>query len=199
MSQKWTEVEEKIEALRQQAYTLWRVKATMTGERVEQLLADANDRWVKASEVLKECDEVSILFGSAQELIDFVQIAVQRPEVKLFNTARDNVSTSPILSQYWVSYWFLEGPWPYRIEAMNATPGSPLHDARLVRNPNPHIIHASFKCASEMQYAVAMGELVEIGHEIVQRCESNYGLFSYWDVGDEEGCYLKPRLSRKDM
>jgi len=155
-------------------------------------------------------DEMAIMFQNPYELRSWVDAAVRLPGVVLFNTAHDSVSTQPIPSRYNVHYWFLSSPWPegyepgedlWRVEAMYAHKGSPMHDAlRDQFSPGESLtVHASFKCADEEAYGVATNTLQRNGYEAVQRCESTYGRFSYWRQGEQEtGVFLKPRVNLRD-
>ena len=149
-------------------------------------------------------DEVAIMFRDPDALRHWVEAAVRVPGVTLFNTAHDRVVTSPIPGQYDVHYWFLTVPEEYggwRIEAMYAHPGSPLHDSLLRRmlDQEALVVHASFKCADEEEYGSANSVLARNGYALAQRCDSTYGRFSYWRLDEEEyTVFLKPRVNLRD-
>lgn len=157
-------------------------------------------------------DEMSVLFTDPIRAHTWVTAAVRIPGVTLFNSAQDRVRTAPIRSDYSVHYWFLTVPeehakvQPWRIEAMYAHPGSPLHDSILRPLAASHgdggVMHASFKCASEEEYATANRVLQDNGYECAQRCESSYGRFGYWYPLELEhtavATALKPRVNLRD-
>jgi hypothetical protein len=152
-------------------------------------------------------DEVAVMFTSPGDLRNFVEAAVRVPGVVLFNTAHDSVSTEPIPGHYDVHYWFLsmpetEGENPWRLEVMYAHPGSPLHDSlrrQMTKETPLMLVHASFKCPDEEAYALAVHTLARNGYELLQRCNSTYGRFSYW-LSDVESAdtLLKPRVNLRD-
>lgn len=153
---------------------------------------------------LRHIDEMAIMFKNPEQLRSFVEAAVRIPGVVLFNTAHDSVHTQPIPGQYDVHYWFLSVPEEYgswRIEAMYAHPGSPLHDSLRRQGASDEIlmVHASFKCPSEEDYGIANNILQRNGYEPVQKCDSTYGRFSYWRPEEgTRGVYLKPRVNLRD-
>lgn len=150
-------------------------------------------------------DEMAIMFLDPEALRRWVDAAVRVPGVVLFNTAHDSVATTPIPGRYNVHYWFLSVPPFYgqwRIEAMYAHSGSPLHDSlkRTMNGDDILVVHASFKCADEEAYGVATNTLVRNGYEVAQKCESTYGRFSYWRPEEaQNGVLLKPRLNIRDQ
>ena len=152
-------------------------------------------------------DEMALFFRDEHTLSSFVRAAVGLGEgYLLFNTAYDNVKTSPLLSEYHVRYWFLSTPHGFRVELMCAFPGSPLHDVidrkmAEVHNGGAVSVHASFKCATEEDYANAVHTLKTNAYQLVQACESTYGRFSYWQPAEAEerpDWYLKPRVNLRD-
>lgn len=157
-------------------------------------------------------DEMSVLFTHPERAHLWIDAAVGAPGVEMFNTARDRVRTAPIRSEYSVQYWFLTvpemhwSPQPWRVEAMYAYSGSPLHDSILSQlaavSGDGGVMHASFKCADEEAYATANKVLWDNGYECVQRCESTYGRFGYWyPLGldhDDVVTALKPRVNLRD-
>lgn len=148
-------------------------------------------------------DEMALLFTEHTSIFRFISQAVQLPGVELFNFAKDTVQTAPIHSEYVVQYWFLtSGLGPWRIEAMIQDNASPLHHALSLNaeTGTMTVVHGSFKCAGEMEYGTARHALRTAGWEEVQRGDSAYGRFSYWDNPDEryEGVYLKPRVNLRD-
>lgn len=149
-------------------------------------------------------DEVALLFADPDALAIFVQNAVRQDRVELFNTARDQVYTEPLVSRYEVDYWFLSTEKAYRIEAMVPTVGSPLHTTVAVNSRMRHNealpVHASFKCPDEESYTNATATLTKNGYECAQRCRSAYGRFSYWTplATPTDGVFLKPRMNERD-
>lgn len=155
-------------------------------------------------------DEMALLFLAPSTANDFIRFAVRHEGYRLFNTADDVVRTSPLRSEYLVHYWFLETPHGYRLELMVPHEGSPLHDlsSRGMGPKDFTHMHASFKVQDEEQYAVVNGVLTNAGYENVQKCDSTYGRFGYWQPGLPEQMvegkipvadwYLKPRLNVRD-
>lgn len=153
-----------------------------------------------------EVDEMALLFRSPETLRYWVEAAVRIPGVVLFNTSHDAVTTTPIQGQYDVHYWFLSVPEEYggwRIEAMYAHPGSPLHTtlALKMKEADVTVVHASFKCVDEEMYGIAVNTLSRNGFDLAQKCQSTYGRFSYWGNEEKElgGVFLKPRVNLRDM
>lgn len=189
------------------------VSSTMKLLVEQKALADERVRGMFGAEV--HVDEMSLLFTEPSAARQWVDMAVMLNGVTLFNTARDVVHTAPIQADYEVHYWFLTAPeagaiadWkPWRIEAMYAHRGSPLHDSFLLpmrkSGEDVGVMHASFKCATEEDYAVAVRTLADNGYECAQRCESSYGRFGYWypiDIQDnEQHVALKPRVNLRDV
>lgn len=174
----------------------------------------------------QEVDEVALMFSQEHEVMKFIKAAVQVPGVKLFNVAHDNVQTYPIRRQYGVEYYFLETEWGYRVECMRLSGGhSPLHGGientyfdTVGNQLDSGIVHYSFKCTDETEYANAL-KVMETGlwHHAMT-CESTYGRFSYWMTDEEtdrrlvadgiDWClaekgktleaYIKPRVNLRD-
>jgi hypothetical protein len=190
-------------------------------EQVRYVLESVRMAWVEQNELVRgllgadtAVDEMALLFGSELSVATFVRFAVQEQGYCLFNTATDTVQTEPLRDQYDVTYWFLGAPgWlegqGYRLELMALrSAGSALHNNRLRSSLRitPEMgavpVHASFKCKDESQYAGSYVALKNGGYEVVQRCRSSYGSFSYWQpfLGEETApeWYLKPRLNRRD-
>lgn len=161
-------------------------------------------------------DEIAIQVPNRLALLNLIQQAVARDGVVLSNTATDHVNTLPLQGCYSVDYAFLtgfsiDGVHPYRIEIMHKTHGfSPLHDAILTAiadKASAWCVHASFKVHDENEYGAATHALRKGGYESVQRCDSTYGRFSYWQPYDldteastlgEDFLYLKPRVNLRD-
>lgn len=157
-------------------------------------------------------DEMALLFAGEAQLATFVRYAVRCQGYELFNTAWDHVQTGPISSNYDVTYWFLATPnyepgvKGYRLELMSLlSAGSPLHDRLTTMVAGDSLqyrsVHASFRCDGEEDYATAVVALAKARYELVQRCSSGYGTFSYWKYFAEAGTpswYLKPRVNRRD-
>lgn len=189
-------------------------------EWVSKSMTDLTERQAQASEDLRSLfgtgvtvDEMAVMFEDMDALYGWVTHAVRVPGVTLFNTAHDVVTTGPIPGTYNVRYWFLSSPWAkdtepgeerWRIEAMFAHSGSPLHDSLLrsmrAQDEDAVVVHASFKCRDVEHYAEAQATLRMGGYELVQRCDSTYGKFSYWRKLDATGTwvYLKPRVNLRD-
>lgn len=175
----------------------------------------------------QEIDEVALLFMNEREAWKFIERAVQLPGVKLFNVASDNVRTNPIRSQYGVQYYFLETTWGYRVECMVLSGGhSPLHGGisatyfDVVGNRlDSGIVHYSWKCNDEAEYAEACKTMESVGGwKQAMSCLSTYGMFSYWLTDEDtdqrllddriEWClaekekaleaYIKPRVNLRD-
>lgn len=160
-------------------------------------------------------DEIAYLFGNRHVLDVFTREAVKEDGCILFNTAEDHVHTLPLRTCYGVGYRFFQVPLQYlhgnevRIEAMEILSGlSPLHVAEYQTMIQAGIevgaIHASFKCVNEEQYGAVVHRLRERGWESPQRCESDYGRFSYWAPIDRTPfpdlpfLWLKPRVNTRD-
>jgi len=152
-------------------------------------------------------DEVALMFTSPSWALRFIGSAVRVPGITMFNAAHDVVTTRPIVSTYSAHYWFLTTPDeedPWRLECMYAHVGSPLHDSYrgFMADRDVIAVHASFKCADEEAYGVAVKTLRDNGYEAAQLCDSTYGRFSYWmpeEEGATSGLYLKPRVNLRDM
>ena len=150
-------------------------------------------------------DEFALLVSDSNQLEQLDTILCLAFGWERFNVANDNVKTAPIRSAYSVEYHFYRHPdRDYRLEIMRLTSGiSPLHAAiplplaRQVCTP----VHASFKTTNEEQYAYARNYIEGLGYSEAQRCDSNYGRFSYFV---KEGMfvdrvpYLKPRVNLRD-
>ena len=177
----------------------------------EEVLNYARDGWIKCNEKLRgmfgaDCkiDEMAFLFPNERYLASWVKRFVAQPGYELFNVASDRVITSPIPSEYDVSYWFLRTPFDYRLELMSILDGySPLHHGVNVRVDKVHdnqivAVHASFKVRDEKAYASANATLIREGWECAQKCDSTYGRLSYWNYDPFEGWFLKPRVNLRD-
>lgn len=159
-------------------------------------------------------DEIAYAFASHEDLEEFLHEMVQHPDVTHFNAAHDHVHTLPLRTCYGVRYEFLAveasaAPLchPFRIEAMAVSTGfSPLHVAELrYSKGKPIAVHASFKVVDQVDYGIATTRLRDAGWEPAQRCESDYGRFSYWTPLDRAAwlpdgpiMYLKPRVNMRD-
>lgn len=157
-------------------------------------------------------DEIALLFHSRASKAQFVVDAVKGDGVKLFNTADDHVNTKPFGTEYKVEYMFLEAESlkDMRVEAMSIYTGfSPLHHALLQNHPeieegHPYPVHLSFKCINMDEYYDAVYALDEGGADgigtakCVQTCQSDYGVFSYYNVPSLGNIYLKPRVNMRD-
>lgn len=186
---------------------------------VPAMLKQAGDEVERYDDVLagldfvQGIDEIAFMFPDIHHANCFVNEAVQVPGVSLFNSATDHVHTQPLRTCYDVAYMFLTVPDRYvgrdnvRIEAMYLGDGlSPLHHAVLsemyLNESRCAVVHASFKVTDEEDYAAANHRLRERGWEPVQRCESKYGRFGYWQPLDPDvppGLYLKPRVNLRDL
>lgn len=146
-------------------------------------------------------DEMGLMFADSQDVMSFVSDSVRETDIQLFNYAEDTVRTEPLRSGYEAAYWFLTSGYEFRVEAMMVSEGSPLHTVIRQRSGLEAVcsVHASFKCFDEEDYAVTLVSLRNAGWELVQRCTSGYGKFSYWAHMDRpEGWLIKPRLNTRD-
>lgn len=143
-------------------------------------------------------DEIAVMFRTREELWGWITGAVQEPGVTVFNYAEDRVKTEPIVSSYEVEYTFLRREQvPWRIEAMMIRQGSSPYHSSL--RGQGRVVHASFRCSDVPQYDNVIDAMWERGDvELVQRCESTYGKFSYWRVAGS-GLLLKPRVNLRDQ
>lgn len=167
--------------------------------------------WLAKQGLVYPIDEVALMFDDKAKLFEFIDAAVREPGVKLFNAATDHVLTSPVLGEYWVSYYFLEvEDLGMRVEVMYIERGrSPLHDSLKSYGNNPTIdfrshddpvvVHFSYKVAKS-DYLEARAAMVGGGATLVQDCQSTYGRFSYYrhpEIG--ENIYIKPRVNMRDV
>lgn len=150
-------------------------------------------------------DEISLLFSSPEELMDFVQSA-KRNGMEHFNSASDHVkATVPALGReysYRVQYEFLRVvPEEWRIEAMALLDGSsPLHEDFLETHGPGAPVHVSFKCATLAKYEDIVAQMKAQGWVQAMACVSMYGKFSYWQHVDwPVWSYMKPRVNLRDM
>lgn len=157
-------------------------------------------------------DEIALLFINRAAKGDFVISAVKGDGVKLFNSAEDHVNTKPFGTEYDVEYLFLEAECldGMRVEAMSLLNGlSPLHSALIqnheeIRHGAPYPVHLSFKCHNMDEYHDAVYALEHSGADgygvatSVQFCQSDYGVFSYYNVPSLGHIYLKPRVNMRD-
>lgn len=148
-------------------------------------------------------DEMALYARRPAVIMNFLREVMAIEGYDLFNRADDLVEVSPIPSSYLVEYWFVRTPYDFRLEIMSLIQGfSPLHEVysrheetdRCVAN-----VHASFKVPSSEAYTEAQVALRQAGWECAQRCESEYGKFSYF-INDEVSThwYLKPRVNLRD-
>lgn len=152
-------------------------------------------------------DEVSVYFDMFEPdlLWEYLTESVSEPHVKMFNHSWDQVFTDPIVSEYFVEYFFLEvRDLGMRVEVMRIDRGSsPLHESlsRSESGQTPHTIHYSFKVDDLDDYDKVCRGLKDGGAVFVQGCNSTYGTFSYWRVKDLLGndTYLKPRVNLRDV
>jgi hypothetical protein len=170
-----------------------------------------NTMWGRADEEVRgllgpsyPVDEMALYFTKREELFVFLEVAVKRGWC-VFNCAEDSVSTSPIPAEYGVEYWFLRKDGvPYRLECMVVLDGfSPYHGALgemcALRNMSCALAHASFKVPDERMYGAAMLALRNGEFELMQRCSSTYGKFSYYsDAERKDFPPLKPRVNMRD-
>lgn len=154
-------------------------------------------------------DEVALMFNSKADVWHWLEEQLPKPQVELFNVAKDHVHTYPFGTVYDVNYFFLNTPGNfYRVECM-AIGGaglSPLHEAlrhRYLNQPKP-TVHYSFKCRDEGEYSRVVDYLGRAEFVHVQSCRSTYGKFSYWLLSENVdpevkfGTYLKPRVNTRD-
>lgn len=187
-------------------------KGEQIDDQIPNILQMVERNWTRASEKLRgifgsayEIDEIALWFKDASDMSLFATRLARREGFILFNGASDEVETFPIRSRYDVSYLFMSTPaGSYRLELMNITRGfSPVHgvfETFVDGNISVVTAHASFKVATEEDYANAVRALKGGDHELLMRCESSYGQFSYWDDGvKNSGCPpLKPRWNKRD-
>lgn len=160
-------------------------------------------------------DEVAIQVPNRLALLNLIQHLTAVDGLALTNTATDHVETLPLRTCYSVDYAFitgealrLDGTHSYRLELMHKTVGvSPLHDVlfeAVAEQSAAWVVHASFKVPTEDEYGVVGHRLRDNSYECVQRCDSTYGRFSYWqplDIDDDnksEFVFLKPRVNTRD-
>lgn len=183
---------------------------------VSQVLSTCREKWAVYNEWVRgafgqryNIDEMALIFFEEEALHTFIGSAVKRNGYKLFNHADDKVFTSPIRSDYHVKYWFLETGLGYRLELMYIDSGfSPLHyPAQLAINEMgtvlPLTMHASFKVPDEEHYGVVVNALQrDLEAELVQKCISEYGRFSYFLPPERDKqlgqFYIKPRVNLRD-
>lgn len=185
-----------------------------TDDSADVLLATVAEGHAHMNELLRASlgehviDEMALLFGTLDHLYSFLSHAVRTDGVELFNHATDTVTTGPITSSYEAFYWFLRVADPrYRVELMHVRGLSPLHTPMLYAMEKRHddhvlAVHASFKCATEEDYGVAVATLRTDGWELLQRCDAAYGRFSYWhnpDSAHPAEWLLKPRVNLRDL
>lgn len=148
-------------------------------------------------------DEIALQFNDRATMGNFVMDAVTGDGIKIFNHAFDHVKTHPFHTEYDVEYIFLEMPSTMRVEAMNILQGiSPLHIAvgSHLRDSMPGVVHMSFKCSDLEDYTNVTAALDAAPEaHMVQGCDSTYGAFSYWNLLDQDGVYLKPRVNVRDV
>lgn len=159
--------------------------------------------YLEAYNIEGDIDEIALMFNDEASLGAFVIDAVAGAGVQAFNSARDIVTTRPFDTGYNVTYVFLrmDGE-PMRVECMLIGKGglSPLHKSVKWKAKNhPVAVHVSFKCKSLSDYQQVTKKMDEkLGCELVQKCSSRYGEFSYYDVWaltQSTGLYLKPRVN----
>jgi hypothetical protein len=155
-------------------------------------------------------DEMALLFGTESSAMTFITALVEQKRYALFNSAKDEVRTAPILSVYNVRYWFVSTPWDFRLEIMVLGEGySPVHEGlRQVAAAHDGYgvcaVHASFKVPDEEKYAACVHQFQKNGYAALQHCRSSYGQFSYFsqdatfDSDSRERWLLKPRLNTRD-
>lgn len=180
---------------------------------VKKTLDTINEGYETTKEVVRgifgsECfiDEMAVMAASPIEAMNFLNKCLSQEGYEAFNYATDIVKTGPIVSSYDVQYWFFSTPFPYRIELMKTLNGfSPLHNSIDQDNQMEGMnrrtyvpVHASFKCVDEEDYGIKTGMLRKEGWEMVQRCQSGYGQFSYWRHSDDDTWLLKPRMNLRD-
>lgn len=146
-------------------------------------------------------DEMAVAVPDMGDAANLIHRAVTADGVELFNMAIDDVRVVSHQTRYSVRYLFLNTPHGFRVEVMNISEGlSPLHHAILgeaSKGVTFPVVHASFKVHRHDLEEVedALGDIAY--H--VQRCESTYGVFSYWLPKDTDSLvYLKPRVNLRD-
>lgn len=175
---------------------------------VEENLQVVRDGFLQTNEIVRgllgpsvSIDEMALLFTTRSLALAFTRELVKFEGYELFNAASDLVSTSPIHSHYCVDYLFIRTPFSYRMEIMSVREGfSPIHSVYSGMDAkNGYKIHASFKCPDQEAYGNACATLIRDGFECAQKCESDYGLFSYFSDRDRTTWFIKPRVNLRDM
>lgn len=152
-------------------------------------------------------DEVSLLFTTEADLIDFTKWCIVNG-IDNFNTTGDEMvrmdTDHGLDESFHVRFEFLRVPGaPWRIEAMCVLDGAaPLHFAHLAEHGDGCVVHASWKEANLTTYnRVKEGLRAEGGglvHAVPFHAEyrNSYGQFSYWGTGP---FYFKPRVNLRDI
>lgn len=180
-------------------------------DRAVELACDAQRKAQQAMDmemfVKGTIDEISLLFGTPEELEGFVKWAVAGDKLEHFNSVphdqMDRLDVTDRHEFFHVRFEFLRLPdVDWRIEAMCVLAGlAPLHSQRLAEDREAAVMHASWKCADTDAYRLVKQELGEAFGTMVPAVQFNaeyqnsYGIFSYW--GDR-GPYFKPRVNLRD-
>lgn len=149
-----------------------------------------------------DIDEISLLFGSEQELEQFLALA--EPHVDHFNSVpRDRMWRDDGEEEQWfdVRFEFLRIPtYMWRIEAMCVLDGSaPLHAQKLRDRGRGCVVHASYKLPDEATYYAHKSIVKDVsGRTADAEYHNSYGRFSYWNVLGGR-FYLKPRVNLRDQ
>jgi hypothetical protein len=183
--------------------TQWYEPADKTLARLQGVASRGNDL-LRRLGMTSNIDEVALL-GNEFYFQRWLDKVGREPGLTYFNSAKDDVVTSPLPSNYQVRYWFFGTARGFRVEMMEVTGGhSPLH-ALYPRLPSGDsdrsgapVVHASFKCADLTEYAQVQEILKREGYECAQRCVSTYGCFSYWTGLGDDLVWLKPRVNTRD-
>lgn len=171
------------------------------------MMVDKYQEFLDSLNIKSIIDEVALLFRERGDKGNFVVDAIKGEGVKAFNASEDIVKTKPFETTYGVEYVFLEAEClnGMRVELMDKIGGtSPLHDA-LIQNHlqgvhHPVVVHLSFKCRTADEYYDAIYALDNNEQaSLVQSCDSEYGIFSYYNVPLLGPCYLKPRLNMREI
>lgn len=179
----------------------------------DQMLADARKAIRDGRMRHKAIDEVSLLFGTVEELEAFVEWAKQHPSLEHFNATEDTMDREDKDQSFRVRFEFIRptdltkdyAPW--RIEAMCVLEGiAPIHETVLQEHGSGAVVHLSWKHTSEEIYESYLrrdvqqmmknkpGVVTGNPDHFVGAYRNSYGRFSYWGRRP----FLKPRVNLRD-
>lgn len=168
------------------------------------ILSVTNENYNTARRMLlRDYDEMSILFKTKQELDQFTKDMKDR--YLWFNESQECQMIHSTDSYAFDTDFQFCWPYkdaPYRIEAMWVANGhAPLHERHLSAHGSPSTVHASWKLPSMALYAYEKERLKEEGLQFHQEYRNSYGIFSYWSTTlgtDAPTFYYKPRVNTRD-